>query len=60
MYDSAGRRVRDLVDGYLPAGEHATVWDGRLADGRAAASGVYVYRLETASGVQSGKMTLVE
>ncbi len=60
VYDSAGRRVRTLLDDVLPAGDHSVMWDGRMGDGRAAASGVYVYRLETAAGVQSGKMTLVE
>ena len=29
------------------AGEHRLTWDGRAALGREAASGVYVYRLET-------------
>ena len=47
VFDARGRRVRDLEAGHLPAGEHALRWDGRDADGRAAASGTYFVRLET-------------
>lgn len=45
VFNVAGQRVRTLVDGYMVAGSHAVVWDGRGDDGRLAASGVYLYRL---------------
>lgn len=46
LYDAAGRTVRRLADGQLPAGEHIATWDLRDASGRAVAPGVYFARLE--------------
>lgn len=43
--DVAGRLVRTLVDGLVPAGEHEVAWDGRDEAGSEVASGVYLYRL---------------
>ena len=45
VFDAAGRRVATLVDGALPAGPGAALWNGRDASGRAAGPGVYFYRL---------------
>lgn len=59
VYDVSGRRVTTLVDGTVEAGSHAVVWDGTDADGRAVASGVYLYRLDTDDGAQSRRMVLV-
>lgn len=59
IVDATGRTVRVLVDATLPAGEHAVSWDGMTADGRAAASGTYLYRLETNDESISRAMTLL-
>ncbi len=59
VYDLLGRRVRTLVDGRLVAGRHVATWRGRDDAGRAAASGVYLYRLLTDDGERRGRMTLV-
>jgi hypothetical protein len=48
LYDVRGRLVRSLYDGLLAAGPHVFAWDGTLADGRRAPSGVYYYRLRFA------------
>lgn len=45
VYDVAGRQVRILTEGELPAGRHDVTWDGRDSNGRAVASGVYMYEL---------------
>jgi flagellar hook assembly protein FlgD len=42
-----GEQVRTLVKAALPAGAHHAEWDGTNDWGRAAASGVYIYRLRT-------------
>lgn len=47
VFDAAGRRVANLVDGPLPAGAHEVNWDGRTADGVSAANGLYFLKLET-------------
>ncbi len=46
LFDVTGRHVRSLAQGtrYL-SGIHAVPWDGRSADGRRAAAGVYYYRV---------------
>jgi hypothetical protein len=41
-----GSVVRTLTYGMRPAGDHVLVWDGRDLNGRAAASGTYILRLD--------------
>ncbi len=48
VFNVAGRRVAELVNGTLPAGTHTVRWNGRDDSGRSVASGVYLYRLEAA------------
>jgi flagellar hook assembly protein FlgD len=60
VYDPAGRLVRTLVrDEPLSAGAHRFVWDGRDDRGAEAASGVYLYRLESGSRSETRKMVLI-
>jgi hypothetical protein len=46
IYDLAGRRVRELVDADLPAGEHSARWDLRAESGAPVGSGLYFAVLE--------------
>ena len=46
LFDAGGRLVRELARGEFTSGEHPVRWDGRNADGRNAASGIYHVRLE--------------
>jgi len=39
--DVAGRRVRELIDGPLAAGEQVVPWDGRADDGTRVRPGTY-------------------
>ncbi len=41
IYDVTGRRVASLIDGHQVAGDYTAQWDGRRADGRRVARGVY-------------------
>ena len=54
VYDIAGRLVHEAQGGY-PAGENDIAWDGRDASGRPAASGIYVFRLQTGRSVSATK-----
>ena len=54
VHDLAGRRVATLVDGEREAGRHAVDWRPREL-----ASGTYLYRLQTADGVRTGRAALV-
>ena len=46
VYDVMGRQVTTLIDGPMQAGTHEVTWDGRVQSGAAAASGVYILRLQ--------------
>ncbi|MHB9031159.1 MAG: FlgD immunoglobulin-like domain containing protein, partial [Candidatus Latescibacterota bacterium] len=59
VYDSLGRKVRVLENAVMDAGAHQAVWNGRNASGEAAASGIYLYRIEAGSFRAQGKMTLL-
>ena len=58
VYDAGGRAVRHLADGNYAAGMHQVRWDGRDANGRLAASGLYFVRLASAGTVVIQKAVL--
>ncbi len=60
IYDALGRHVRTLAEGPHAAGAHGVVWDGRDANGRALASGVYVYRLRAGTQEATRRMLLLK
>jgi len=59
IYDLAGRRIANLLQGSLDAGPHAVTWNGRTSRGVAAAAGVYQYVVTTSTGRQSRSMLLL-
>jgi hypothetical protein len=59
VFDVSGREVRTLKDSALPAGRYEVLWDGTDNRGRAAASGVYFYRLVAGADEATRKMTLI-
>ncbi len=59
IYDVSGRLVRIVLDESRPAGRYAEAWDGRDNIGRAVASGVYFYKLETETLKRTKKMILL-
>ena len=59
VYALTGQRVAVLHEGPKRAGLHRLRWDGRGDQGRALASGIYVYRLVTAESAQTRKLTLL-
>jgi hypothetical protein len=59
IYDILGRKVWG-TSGHSEAGWIEVPWDGRSDDGNSLASGLYLYRVQTAGGVQTRKMTLLK
>jgi hypothetical protein len=55
IFNILGQRVATLVDGNMEVGDHKVVWDGS-----GAATGMYLYRFESAGHVESGKMLLLK
>lgn len=58
VFDIAGRAVRLLAEGVLPAGEHGIGWDGRDRDGRALPSGHYYCRMQAPGFSATEKLVL--
>ena len=59
VYDLTGHRVITLADRQFSAGPHTLTWNGRDDAGRALPSGTYIVRLETESGVEARKVSLI-
>jgi hypothetical protein len=60
VFDTAGRRVRVLLDAIRPAGPGRVLWDGADDRGRRVASGVYHLRFAADGVERTAKMTLLE
>jgi len=60
VYNLLGQQVKVLASGTLDAGEHHVSWNGTDNSGSKVASGIYLYRLETSSFVQTKKMILLK
>lgn len=58
IYNVLGQRVRTLVQGMLPTGQHEVIWDATDDAGRPAASGLYLYRLQVGNQVLTRAMVL--
>jgi hypothetical protein len=60
IFNVLGHAIKKIEYRNLPAGSHSVVWDGRNESGSKVASGIYFYRLSTAAGALTRKMTLVK
>ena len=58
VLDVAGRRVTTLATGLFAAGPHVLDWDGRDAQGRSAAAGIYFCRLRADDTTLTRRMVL--
>jgi hypothetical protein len=58
VYDILGREVVTLQRGYMPAGHHQVVWNGRNAQGKQVVSGLYFYQLNVNGFRNTKKMIL--
>ena len=60
VYNLLGQHITTLAAGVYPAGVHSVVWRGTDDQGRAVASGMYFYRLETPDNSRTRKMMLLK
>lgn len=60
VYDVSGAHVATLLDENREAGEYTARWDGRDAQGRVSASGVYFVRLEANGTIATRKLVLLK
>lgn len=60
IYDTRGRLVKTLIDGWQPAGARTVVWDGRDHQGVAVSAGAYFYRMLARGAGETRKLTIVD
>ena len=61
IYNVLGQKVRTLIaNENLPAEHHTKTWDGTTDRGTSAASGIYFYKIEAGTFVQTKKMVLMK
>ncbi|PWB71293.1 hypothetical protein C3F09_08010 [candidate division GN15 bacterium] len=61
VYNVLGQKVKTLVDGMVEAGfGHEARWDGTTDGGNAVSSGIYFYKMEAGSFVQTKKMVMMK
>jgi hypothetical protein len=56
LYNVQGQLVRTLMDQHTTAGFYSVLWDGEDAAGSQVSSGIYIYRLTTASSVLTKRL----
>ncbi|MFH2052644.1 MAG: S8 family serine peptidase [bacterium] len=59
VYNLRGEKLRVLFSGHHAAGEDQIAWDGSDDRGNPLPSGIYLYRMTTAAGTLTRKMTMV-
>ena len=59
IYNITGKEIITLAEGHQPAGTYQLIWDGKDSNGQPVPSGVYFYRLERESLVQTKAMSVV-
>ncbi len=60
IYDIQGRKVCQLLDEYLGAGNHSIIWNGLSDNGNQVSSGIYLYRLTLNNDAVTKKMNLIK
>ena len=60
IYNSAGQKIRTLVDEIKPAGQYSVVWDGRDEQGHLVSSGLYFYIMRCGNAKQVRRMLFMK
>ena len=60
IYDILGRKVRTLVNEVQNPNTYTLVWDGLDDHGSLVSGGVYFYRLQAGTSVETRKMVLLK
>lgn len=60
IFNVVGQKVASLLSGPMAAGEHQIQWNGNADGGRAAATGVYLYRIRAGDRDVTRKMLLLK
>ncbi|MGH7450498.1 MAG: T9SS type A sorting domain-containing protein, partial [bacterium] len=60
IFNLTGQLVRTIVDTDLAPGVYVRRWNGRSQDGRQAASGIYLYRLQVGKQMMTGRVQMLK
>ena len=60
IFNIKGQKVRSLVNGNYPPGEHSVIWNGTDDHNTSVTSGVYFYSLTTNNYTETKKMILLK
>ncbi len=60
IYNILGQKIKILLDGEKPAGTHNVIWDGTDSRGAPVSSGIYFYKIQTASFREVKRMVFVK
>jgi flagellar hook assembly protein FlgD len=60
VFDATGRRVRQLVDADLPAGQRRLLWDGCAQNGERATAGIYFVRIRAGASEGTAKIVRLD
>ncbi len=60
IYDITGRRVNTLMNDNLSTGTYTVSWDATNQSGQTVSSGVYIYRLQAGSFVETKRMVFIK
>ena len=60
VYNALGQKVITLINNEMTAGAHNVQWNGLDANGKAVATGVYIYKLKSGDFSSTRKMLLIK
>ncbi len=60
IFNMKGQKVKQLVNGQLPAGQHQIIWNGTDNNGNSVTSGIYFYKLKSGVYTSTRKMILMK
>jgi hypothetical protein len=60
IFNVKGELIKTLVNGVMPSGQHHIIWNGTNEIGKATASGIYFYKMETDDYQSVRKMILLK
>ena len=60
IYNLLGQHVKTLVNEFKPVGDYSVQWDGTNDTGEKLTNGVYIYRMQAESFVESKKLMMIK
>jgi hypothetical protein len=59
IYNLKGQKVREITKGSMFKGSHRFIWNGKDANQKSVASGIYIYKISSPAFVKTAKIVLI-